>query len=411
MRILSIIAPARFREGLIFYLLFLLVAGVLLAGCSQSQQFSNCPCTCVPTTTSATNTTINATIATPAVQTQAEPATPVTGTPVMVTPAVPLSFQAVPLIFTPSDQLGTCSRYENVRTAPCNSFFVWPDFDFSYRGSSFPITIPYNTGAYQALKYNLSKMDEQVKKDYYENKIGNYTYGGIGANLPSEVIFNYYSSMINDPAQDATYNYLINYTRKIRDQNHLDDNEYAEMITLFVQRAIPYTEDPDRMTDKYPIETIGDLGGDSVDKSLLLAGLLSREGYGTALIWFPSSNHMVVGVLGDHQALEYGGYLGAETTEESYLGFYHTKNTLIYPSSVSTEYMADFQVIPISEGKAFTAGKELNFIWDQWALRKSFEGAEPYSECQYANDVMFITTNMDNRHLVYQYLTKTGNFQ
>jgi hypothetical protein len=397
------------EEGL--YLLLLLVAEVLLVGCSQSQQFSNCPCTCVPTTTSATVATTNATVTTPAVPTQAEPVTPETVSQAMVTPAVPLSFQAVPLIFTPSDQLSTCSKYENVRKAPCNSFFVWPSFDFSYRGSGFPITIPCNTGAYQALKYNLSRMNEQVEKDYHENKIGNYTYGGVGGNLPSEVIFNYYSSMINDPAQDASYNYILNYTRKIRDQNHLDGNEYAEMITLFVQRVIPYTEDPDRETDKYPIETIGDLGGDSVDKSLLLAGLLSREGYGTALIWFPSSNHMLVGVLGDHQALEYDGYLGAETTVESYLGFYHTKDAFIYPLSVPTEYMADFQVIPVSDGKAFSAGKELNFIWDQWALRKSFEGAEPYSESQYYNDVMFITTNMDNRHMVYQYLTKTGNFK
>jgi hypothetical protein len=73
--------------------------------------------------------------------------------------------------------------------------------------------------------------------------------------------------------------------------------------------------------------------------------------------------------------------------------------------------MADFQAIPVSDGKAFTAGKELNFIWDQWALRKSFQGAEPYSESDYLNDVLFITTNMDNRHLVYEYLTKTGPFK
>jgi hypothetical protein len=216
--------------------------------------------------------------------------------------------------------------------------------------------------------------------------------------------------MINDPAQDASYNYIIHYLREIRDKNHLDDNEYAELISRFVQRAFPYIDDPDRWIHKYPIETIGDQGGNSGDKSLLLAGLLSREGYGTALIWFPSGNHMIAGVLGDHQALEYDGYLGIETTVDSYLGFYHTKDSFIFTTGKAPAFMADFKVIKVSDGKPFTAGKELNFIWDQWALFKGFSGTDQYTVSQYFNDVMFIETNIDTRHMVYEYLTKTGRF-
>jgi len=304
----------------------------------------------------------------------------------------------------------TCSKYENVR-ASCGAYFTWPAYSFSYRGTGYPITIPINTGAYQAIKYNLSKMNYQRQRDINENKLGNYTYGGVGITVPLDEQAQYYSAIMNDPAQEASYTYILNYLRKIRDQNHLNDNEYAELISLFVQRTFPYSTDPDRLIVKYPLETIGDKGGDCDDKSLLLAGLLSREGYGTALLWFPSGNHMMVGILGDHQALEYNGYLGIESTEDSYLGFYHAKASIIKPWAAPTQYMADYKIIKISDGKPFTAGKELNFIWDQWALFKGFASeSEKYSEAQYWNDYLFIETHIDDRHMVYQYLTKTGIF-
>jgi hypothetical protein len=407
-------------KPLCIFVLFSLISVALIAGCSQPQQFINCPCTCVPTTTSNTVTNAITGVATTTIPTQTETTIPVTVPTETVTPVitqssfpsttVPLSFQAAALIFTPYDKLNACSKYENT-IGSCSAYFTWPGFSFSYRGTGYPVTIPINTGAFGAINFNLSKMNIQRQKDYNENKIGNDTYGGVGANLPLEVLSTYYNSMINDPAQDASYNYMIHYLRQIRDQNHLDDNEYAELISRFVQRTFPYINDPDRLVTKYPIETIGDTGGNCGDKSLLLAGLLSREGYGTALIWFPSGNHMIVGILGDHQALEYDGYLGVETTVDSYLGFYHTKDAFIFTLSGIPEYqvapfMADFKVIKVSGGKPFTAGKELNFIWDQWALYKSYT-----TENQYQNDVSFIQGNIDNRHMVYQYLTKTGNFK
>lgn len=259
-------------------------------------------------------------------------------------------------------------------------------------------------------------MNDQRLKDINENKLGNYTYGGVGKTVSLEDQATYYKAIINDPAQEASYSYILNTLRKVRDQNHLDDNEYAELISLFVQRTVPYSSDPNRLIVKYPIETLGDKGGDCDDKSLLLAGLLSREGYGTSLIWFPSAipQHMIVGILGDHQALEYDGYLGIETTVDSYLGFYHTKDAFIFTTGNFPEFMADFKVVKISDGKPFTAGKELGFIWDKWALFKGEcqgPSCEWASETQYYNDVSYIQTNIDDRHMVYQYLTKTGNFK
>jgi hypothetical protein len=47
---------------------------------------------------------------------------------------------------------------------------------------------------------------------------------------------------------------------------------------------------------RYPIEVIYDQKGDSDEKSILLAGLLSREGYDVGLLVFPSMKNVVPGI-------------------------------------------------------------------------------------------------------------------
>jgi len=407
---------------LITFLFIVLACGICLAGCSQPPQTKSevtAPPSPVGTMVGTNQATEVIPVTTPSIVTATTEieSPPTTSVPITQFPSsrsVPISYQAIPLIFIPHADMTTCSQYKAVMNSPCDSFFTWPNYIFTYRSIGNPITIPINTGAYQAIKYNLTKMNDQRQRDINENKLGNYTYGGIGITVPLEDQALYYNALINDPAQEASYDYTLNVLRKIRDQNHLDANEYAEMISLFVQRSVSYSSDPNRLIVKYPLETIGDKGGDCDDKSLLLAGLLSREGYGTALIWFPSAipQHMIVGILGDHHALEYDGYLGIETTVDSYLGFYHTKDSFIFTTGNFPEYMADYKVIKISDGKPYTAGRELGYIWDQWALFKGYASqTEKYSDIQYAHDYDFIITHIDDRHMVYQYLTKTGNFQ
>lgn len=79
-------------------------------------------------------------------------------------------------------------------------------------------------------------MNDQRLKDINENKLGNYTYGGVGKTVSLEDQATYYKAIINDPAQEASYSYILNTLRKVRDQNHLDDNEYAELISLFCSK-------------------------------------------------------------------------------------------------------------------------------------------------------------------------------
>ena len=127
-----------------------------------------------------------------------------------------------------------------------------------------------------------------------------------------------YFSMINDPNQESFYTDLIHDMRAIRDEQGLDEDEYLELMTVFVQsvRYETISENP----PKFPIETYVEKSGDCDDKSLLLAGLLSREGYNVSLILFTPESHMAVGVVCPGGEYKQTGYAYVETTNLSFAG-------------------------------------------------------------------------------------------
>ncbi|MHC1625764.1 MAG: hypothetical protein ACXQTN_00250 [Methanoculleaceae archaeon] len=129
----------------------------------------------------------------------------------------------------------------------------------------------------------------------------------------------YYLAFINDRAQDRFYSDLLDQFRAIREQEGLDSDRYLELITVFVQ-SIPYDKTGGNAPPKFPIETYVDGRGDCDDKSLLLAALLSREGYATALLYFDEEEHMAVGVRADGCTFRGTGYAYIETTNISYPG-------------------------------------------------------------------------------------------
>ena len=127
-----------------------------------------------------------------------------------------------------------------------------------------------------------------------------------------------YFSMINDPNQESFYTDLIHDMRTIREKQGLDDDEYLELMTVFVQsmRYETISENP----PKFPIETYEEKSGDCDDKSLLLAGLLSREGYNVSLLLFTPESHMAVGVVCPGGEYKQTGYAYIETTNLSFAG-------------------------------------------------------------------------------------------
>ncbi len=178
-----------------------------------------------------------------------------------------------------------------------------PPYSFAYGDSIESIVLPIDTSVYFGAKYadkNATLYGSVTKQDW----------------LPG-----YYAAFMFDPAQEEFFSGMVAQMRGIREQNALDGDEYLELMTAFAQ-SIPYRTDPWDSPPRYPIETFADRGGDCDDKSLLLAGLLAREGYNVSLFYFEPEGHMAVGVAGP--GCSYGGspYAYIETTQSSHIGIY-----------------------------------------------------------------------------------------
>jgi len=128
-------------------------------------------------------------------------------------------------------------------------------------------------------------------------------------------------------------------------QRVFSDEEYLEFLVTFVQQ-IPY--DPEAEQPRFPVEVVYDMKGDCDEKSMLLIGMLSRQGYDTALIIFPEYRHATAGIRiitsGDtffrqFKAEDGRKYVFIESTTPQYIGH--------YPEELGE---ANAIVVPIGEG-------------------------------------------------------------
>ncbi|HDQ08071.1 MAG TPA: hypothetical protein ENN44_04755 [Methanoculleus sp.] len=129
----------------------------------------------------------------------------------------------------------------------------------------------------------------------------------------------YYRSFVSDGAQEQAYEAAAVPLREIRDRNMLTPDEYADLITVFVQ-SIPFDHAPDDPAPKFPVETLLLGTGDCDDKTILLAGLLAHEGYDAAMLIFRKDAHTAAGIRSDDALAWYGGYAYTETTSYSLIG-------------------------------------------------------------------------------------------
>ena len=195
------------------------------------------------------------------------------------------------------------------------------------------ITIPVSDSVYQGAKLTNKEVT-------------------IYGNISEEVwVTDSYRSMVNDPAQEDLYRALIGEFRMIKTAKGLSDDEYLELMTTFVQslRYETLTDNP----AKFPIETVVDGSGDCDDKSLLLTGLLSHEGYRVALMSFGPEAHMAVGVAADDFLYKNTNYTYIETTNISFVG--------VFPETLRAGLTLQSRpvIIPIGNGtKIYTSGME-----------------------------------------------------
>jgi hypothetical protein len=170
-----------------------------------------------------------------------------------------------------------------------------------------------------------------------------------------------YRAMVNDPDQEQAFSDLHTELDKVRHLQKLSDDEYLELTSVYVQ-SLRY-ESLNQNFAKMPVETIVDGAGDCDDKSLLLAGLLAREGYSVALLSFEPEAHMAVGVRSNDYLYKDTGYSFIETTDYSFVGVPTDKlvsNLTLY---------SDPAIIIISNGtKIYTSGNETQYIHDNYLI-------------------------------------------
>ncbi|MEN6443260.1 MAG: hypothetical protein WC391_04450 [Methanoregula sp.] len=212
---------------------------------------------------------------------------------------------------------------------------------FPFERGTVTITFPINTALYQGAK----TADKSVS-----------IYGNISENV---WVAESYRAMVMDPAQDQFYTGLAGELRRIKNQMGLSDDEYLELITVYVQ-SITYETTPENPA-KYPVEVVVEGSGDCDDKSLLLAGLLSHEGYNVSLLAFDPESHMAVGIGSENMLYKNTGYSYIETTDVSFVG--------VPPDTLSggVTLNSDPLVIPIGNGtKIFHSGKQVQYIQDMY---------------------------------------------
>jgi hypothetical protein len=161
-----------------------------------------------------------------------------------------------------------------------------------------------------------------------------------------ERLASYSAGIFKDPGEGPLYDALLGELRRIRRMDGLNDDEYLELLTHFVQQ-IPY--DPAApVCPRRPDQVLLDGKGDCDEKSLLLLGLLNREGYDAAILLFPGRHHATAGIRIETEGhpsfrvyeLRGRKYVYIETTRPSFIGLYpdgfENENPVIIPTGNGT---------------------------------------------------------------------------
>jgi len=114
----------------------------------------------------------------------------------------------------------------------------------------------------------------------------------------------YIEGFLEDPYNNNFIKSISEDFLSLREKGY-SNNEIVEIATLFVQ-SIPYGTD-DSELNKYPYETIYEMEGNCLDKSLILTGILDNLGYTSYIILghFEEESHAIVGIVCDNGNLNY----------------------------------------------------------------------------------------------------------
>ncbi len=240
---------------------------------------------------------------------------------------------------------------------------VTRNFRFRFKTKDYTIRVPVNSSVYYAAK----NADKSVRETIAWNE--------------TDYQIRYYSAFINDPAQDELYENLLKELRHIKRTEILNEGEYLELLVIFVQQ-IAYDGDAP-VFPRFPVEVIYDTTGDCDEKSLLLLGLMEREGYDVALLLFPPSGsgpgHAAAGVRVSagttpsfpvYISEDHRTYVFIETTALAYISecpaSYRTKTAVVIPLGNGTHHYTYINYVSHITQSREKIRERLIFMADEW---------------------------------------------
>jgi len=250
-----------------------------------------------------------------------------------------LSANVISGIIFPEESAITPQTFQEPVTIQSHPIVVSHTFPFEKAMVSFSVSV--NASVLEEIQKN-----GRISSIFYNNS------GSVG-------IADGYRAMVMDPVQEQIFYDLLEELRTVRRIQDLSDDEYLELMAIYVQ-SLRY-ESIERSPVKFPAETISDSAGDCDDKSLLLAGLLAREGYSVALLSFGPEAHMAIGIGSDDYHYKKTGYAFLETTNYSFVGV----PTDSLGSNLTLN--SDPVIIVISSGKKlYSSGNDTRYIHESY---------------------------------------------
>ncbi len=211
-------------------------------------------------------------------------------------------------------------------------------------------------------KYQVIKTGAVLKSFPYvvrgEQDTVNLTmYQGVASEIAKEDPYSYvgkkdrYQKFIDLSLQDSFLDPLVDAIREKTD----DPDEQVRIAVSLVQH-IPYDQemlDKRTLEIRYPYQTLLDDKGVCCEKSVLLAYILHKLGYGVALFDFGNEKHTVVGIsVTPEYAYKNTGYAFIETTTPLII----SNGDGDYPAFGRIRSLPE--VLPVGDGKVFSSVSE-----------------------------------------------------
>jgi len=204
---------------------------------------------------------------------------------------------------------------------------------------------------------------QEINLTLYQSYLDFYKEHPVDEDLPDSL---FYDEFYQYDYDEHLYNQILEYARNYS----IDEEEQIDYLMHFIS-SIEYQFVEDFY---YPYEFIDKGYGVCNEKTLMMIGLLDKMNYSTAILVFPKSNHMTVGI--ECTTPQYEDYCFMDTTY-GYRYLTDDNMTLKNGSMFNNE---GYYIVKMSEGKIYDSDEEyelvqslINMTSELEVLKKEFD--------------------------------------